>query len=92
MNEINGFDSSNRPMDSDKNDIDLFFGNSGPCILEEYQVMVEEQKKEISMKDQQLKTIQSDFEMLFQQQKLENKMLEEKGKEIERLKRTISKL
>ena len=36
MNEINGFDSSNRPMDSDKNDIDLFFGNSGPCILEEY--------------------------------------------------------
>ena len=36
MNEINGFEGSSRPMDSDKNDIDFFFGNSGPCILEEY--------------------------------------------------------
>ena len=30
--------------------------------------------------------------MLFEQQKQENKMLEEKNKEIERMKRTINKL
>ena len=50
MNEINGFDTTkSSPNDSEKTDsnIDFFFGNSGPCILEEYQVKVEEQKKEI---------------------------------------------
>lgn len=93
MNEINGFDPSTKPSsEKGEESIDFFFGNSGPCILEEYQVMVEEQKKEISKKDSELKTIQNDFEQLFNQQKQDNRMLEEKGKEIEKMKRTISKL
>ena len=36
---------------------DYLFGSSGPCILEEYQVKVEEQKKELSEKDALIKSL-----------------------------------
>jgi hypothetical protein len=57
MNEIHGYNKQDK-MDIDdcnngegdsatKGNYDFLFGASGPCILEEYQVKVEEQKKEL---------------------------------------------
>ena len=57
-------------MDIDEGDKkashDYFFGSSGPCILEEYQVKVEEQKKELADKNQLIKTLQKDYEMILE--------------------------
>lgn len=52
MKEFHGFNSQENPMDIDSNNpqMDFVFGSSGPCILEEYQVKVEEQKREINEK------------------------------------------
>ena len=51
--------------DATKQQYDYVFGSSGPCILEEYQVKVEEQKKELSEKDALVKSLQKDYELLF---------------------------
>lgn len=73
-------------------DHDFLFGSSGPCILEEYQVKVEEQKKELGQKNQLLKQLQKDYENLFQSSQQDTRMLESKEAEIERLKRSVNKI
>mmetsp|Transcript_23012 Transcript_23012/g.22359 ORF Transcript_23012/g.22359 Transcript_23012/m.22359 type:complete len:116 (+) Transcript_23012:745-1092(+) len=94
MNEINGYNNKMEIDDgNEKNEnFDYAFGNSGPCILEEYQVKVEEQKKELQEKHLMVKTLQKDYEFLFQQNEKDTKMLESKEQEIERLKRSVNKL
>lgn len=60
MREFHGGDeSSGSKMDVDESNggssnLDFVFGSSGPCILEEYQVKVEEQKRELNEKIQQI--------------------------------------
>ena len=52
---------------------------------------MEEQKKELLMKDTTIKSLQKDYELLFKQSEDETKSLEAKEKEIERLKRSLNK-
>jgi hypothetical protein len=48
MNEIHGYNNDQQKIENmdidegDKKNFDYLFGSSGPCILEEYQVKVEE--------------------------------------------------
>lgn len=53
---------------------------------------MEEQKKELGGKNQLIKTLQKDYELLHNQTSSDMKLLEEKEKEIERLKRSVNKL
>lgn len=56
MNEFHGFNKQEGMEIDEANgekqspEFDFLFGSSGPCILEEYQVKVEEQKKELADK------------------------------------------
>jgi len=40
-----------------RDELDGVFGSAGPCILEEYQVKVEEQKRELAEKHALVKTL-----------------------------------
>ena len=65
INEIHGYDKMNQmEIDNGNEEANLFFGNSGPTILEEYQVKVAEQTKELSEKAQQIKSLQKELENL----------------------------
>jgi hypothetical protein len=58
MNELHGYNKSEgMEIDETGDKNEYAFGSSGPCILEEYQVKVEEQKKELSEKAQMLKVL-----------------------------------
>lgn len=96
MREFHGGDDSNTKMDVDESkggsNLDFVFGSSGPCILEEYQVKVEEQKRELNEKIQQINQLQKDNEYLVKQAIQDTENLETKEKEIERLKRSNNKL
>lgn len=51
MKELHGYDkNSGMDIDERNEETNIFFGNSGPTILEEYQVKVSEQSKEIQEK------------------------------------------
>jgi len=93
MSEFHGTKNDAEKMQTDKqSDEDFVFGSSGPCILEEYQVRVEEFKRDLAEKHHQIKQLQKDYEMLLQSSQQDVKNLEMKEKEIERLKRTVAKL
>ena len=79
-------------IDNGNDDANMFFGNAGPTILEEYQVKVAEQTKDISEKAQQIKNLQKELETLLQSAQQDVKSLESKEQEIERLKRSVNKL
>ena len=49
MREFHGSDSEKMQTDN-QDDLDFVFGSSGPCILEEYQVRVEEFKRDVAEK------------------------------------------
>ena len=79
-------------MDTTDDNNPRALGGYSVGILEEYQLRVEEQKKELVDKDQVLKSIQKDFEILSSTSKSESNLLEKKESEIERLKRQVNKL
>ncbi len=66
--------------------------SSGLTILEEYQNKIEDQKKELQEKFIVIKNLQKDYEYLMQSSNNDIKRLESKEQEIERLKRSLSKL
>lgn len=67
-------------------------GGGGPTILEEYQNQLESQRVEIQEKSQLVKTLQKDYEYLMTSSNNDIKRLEQKEQEIERLKRSVTKL
>ena len=68
------------------------FGNSGPTVLEEYQLKVEEQTRELSNLTLKLKNMQTDNSQLIEQATRDTKSLENKELENERMKRANTKL
>lgn len=67
-------------------------GGGGLTILEEYQNQLESQRVEIQDKSQLVKTLQRDYEYLMTSSNNDIKRLEQKEQEIERLKRSVTKL
>ena len=88
IKEINGGVMPEQQDDGSGSQIfDTVFGNAGPTILEEYQLKVEEQTKELSELSIQLKQLQNDNQQLIEQADTDLKLLESKSAEIEKQKR-----
>ena len=61
VKEINGGAMPSQTGDSTESQIfDAAFGNSGPTVLEEYQLKVEEQARELNELNLRVKALQSD--------------------------------
>ena len=71
---------------------DTAFGNSGPTVLEEYQLKVEEQTRELNNLNLRVKSLQTDNSQLIEQATRDTRSLENKEMEIERMKRQNTKL
>ena len=65
---------------------------AGPTILEEYQSQLSEQRLEIQDKNKRIQTLQRDYEYLLTSSNNDIQRLESKEQEIERLKRSVTKL
>ena len=71
---------------------DIAMGNSGPTVLEEYQLKVEEQTRELNNLNLQVKSLQTDNQQLIEQSTRDTRTLEDKEVEIERMKRMNTKI
>lgn len=79
-------------MEIDEGNRENDLGLSGPSILEEYQLQLQEQKRELQEKQNQVRQLQHDYEQLMESSHRDTKSLESKEQEIERLKRSVAKL
>lgn len=70
--------------------MDTVFGNSGPCILEEYSLKFEEQKTQIEILTQELSAFRNDNQQLIEQAAHDTANLEGKETEIQKLKRQLA--
>ena len=93
VKEINGGVMPTQTGESTEASVfDTAFGNSGPTVLEEYQLKVEEQTRELNNLNLRVKSLQTDNQQMIEQATRDTRSLENKEMEIERMKRQNTKL